>query len=147
MEPNHALTPTQAFTISSEIYGKVMSQPETETVPFSFNLREAKGSKLPEPLPDPDHKFMIWSVVEVLDHNHGIPQGVVNRTSWQPQSTPILALPKSGWDKNQLVAWTGAESSWVELTINNIDGTGHPFHLVSGDISSHFEREYILILS
>ncbi|KAL2206867.1 iron transport multicopper oxidase fet3 [Sarocladium strictum] len=133
MEPNHALTPTQAFAISSKTYGKVTSQPEEETVPSSFNLREAKGLKLSEPLPEPDHKFMIWSVVEVLDHNHGIPQGVVNRTSWQPQSTPILALPRSEWDKNQLVAWTGVKSSWVELTINNIDGTGHPFHLHGHD--------------
>jgi len=141
MEPNHALTPTQSFSIFSELSGEPSSQGGTEEVAASFSLREAKGLKLSEPLPEPDRKFMIWSVVEVLDHNHGIPQGVVNRTSWQPQSTPILGLPRSEWDKNQLVAWTGAKSSWVELTINNIDGTGHPFHLVSRYFSPQLVKE------
>lgn len=130
MEPNHALDPKQSFAILSG----AVAQQSTTKVPedvTSFDLRSAQGLHLSQSLPEPIHKFMIYSVVEVLDHNHGIPKGVVNRTSWEPQALPLLAMKRDDWDQNQLVPWTGPEVGWVELTINNIDGTGHPFHLVS----------------
>src|SRR5687767_919533 len=122
MEPNHALEPVQWFSVSSKRPHDLSPSNDSDASTF-LSLQGLKGAKQSTTLPDPDHKFMIWSVVEVLDHNHGIPQGVVNRTSWQPQSIPLLALPRDEWDGNQLVPWTGPSSAWVELTINNIDGT------------------------
>jgi len=66
------------------------------------------------------------------------PKGFMNHTSWQPQSSPrlpLLSLPRSLWDGNQLIPWikaSGAEngqSGWVDVVLNNLDDGGHPFHL------------------
>jgi hypothetical protein len=74
---------------------------------------------------------MVYSSIEVLNRLGSVPKGFINRTSWEPQGLPLISLGRDKWDKNQLVPWTGPEPVWVELTINNIDATGHPFHLVS----------------
>lgn len=73
---------------------------------------------------------MIYTVVEVLNHQNSIPKGFVNHTTWEPQKLPLVALGHEDWDSHQLVPWTGSDPVWVELTINNIDTAGHPFHLV-----------------
>ena len=74
---------------------------------------------------------LVYTVIEVLNHLGSRPHGFINRTTWEPQASPLLALPRDQWNEHQLVPWTGTEPVWVELTINNIDATGHPFHLVS----------------
>ena len=74
---------------------------------------------------------MMYTTVEILNHLGGIPYGFINHTSWKPQDLPLVAMERERWDEHQLVPWTGAEPVWVELTINNIDSSGHPFHLVS----------------
>lgn len=73
---------------------------------------------------------MIYTAIEILNKEHQIPKGFINHTTWEPQSLPLVALDREIWDKHQLVPWTGPEPVWVELTINNIDANGHPFHLV-----------------
>lgn len=102
-------------------------RPPRDIVPF--DLREARGPRLDSELPAPDRLYMIFAVVEILSHNHFIPKGYINHTMWIPQETPLLALDRTEWDSHQLVPWTGSEPVWVELTINNIDTQGHPFHL------------------
>ena len=130
MQPNFALTPSQSFSVASISAEKTAPQNITDVA--AFNLREARGPMLADPLPEhPEQTFMIYAVVQVLDHEQGIPKGFVNRTTWVPQSLPLISLNREEWNDHQLVPWTGSKASWVELTINNIDGTGHPFHLVS----------------
>ena len=74
---------------------------------------------------------MIYSSIQILNRMNSIPKGFVNRTTWEPQATPLISLDRDSWDKHQLVPWTGSMEVWAELTINNVDATGHPFHLVS----------------
>lgn len=97
-----------------------------------FDTQTAKGPTLIQPLPEPNRRFVIYSAVEILNRLQGIPTGFINRTHWEPQSLPLLASDRQVWDDHQLVPWTGDKPAWVDLVINNLDGTGHPFHLVSG---------------
>jgi hypothetical protein len=129
LRPNFALTPTQAFLLSADSAIRQPSSSKTEVL--RFNLREAKGLSLTSPLPDAQKTFMIYTAIEILNHEASIPKGFINHTTWEPQSLPLVALDREVWDHHQLVPWTGPEPIWIELTINNIDGTGHPFHLVS----------------
>lgn len=96
-----------------------------------FNLQKAEGPSLISPLPEPGMTFMIYTSIQVLNHLAGIPKGFINHTFWEPQSLPLVALERERWDKHQLVPWTGPAPIWIELTINNLDANGHPFHLVS----------------
>lgn len=105
-----------------------MEQDERATI---FNTQTAQGAILADPLPKADKQFVIYSAIEILNRLHGIPTGFVNRTHWTPQNPPLLAVERKSWDDHQLVPWTGNKPIWVDLVINNLDGTGHPFHLVS----------------
>lgn len=73
---------------------------------------------------------MIYTAIKILNRLHQIPHGFVNHTTWIPQGAPLVSQDRSTWDTHQLVPWTGPEPVWVELTINNLDSNGHPFHLV-----------------
>lgn len=66
----------------------------------------------------------------------------MNRTSWRPQSSPLLSMPRERWDVNQLIPWIplspeaahrtrskGRPGKWVDIIINNLDDGSHPFHL------------------
>ena len=105
------------------------AQHETGIIPF--NLRKATAPALASPLPEPGKKMMVITVVEMLRHEKYIPKAYINHTSWEPQDLPLATLDRAEWNKHQLVPWTGSEPTWVELTINNLDTNGHPFHLVS----------------
>jgi hypothetical protein len=89
------------------------------------------GLSVPDPLPNVGKTFMIYTAIEILNHEASIPKGFINHTTWEPQSLPLISLERETWDHHQLVPLTGPEPVWVELTINNIDANGHPFHLVS----------------
>ena len=137
--PNFALTPTQSFTISGESTTSQRKDYNTQrqklneagsTEIVQFDMQAAKGAPLSTPLPEAEKHFMIYTVVQVLAHQNGIPKGFVNHTTWEPQENPLVTLDRDSWDNHQLVPWTGSTPTWVELTINNIDSTGHPFHLV-----------------
>jgi len=86
---------------------------------------------LSQALPAPEKTFMIYTAIEVWNHLNNIPHGFINHTYWEPQDLPLVSLGREVWDAHQLVPWTGSEPVRVELTINNIDANGHPFHLVS----------------
>jgi hypothetical protein len=122
------LKQTQAFLLASETSSQRDKHEETDIV--LFNLQEARGLPLTSPLPDKYTPFLIYTSILVLPRLHEIPTGFINGTHWKPQSTPLVTLGREDWDEFQLVAWSGAEPVWVELTINNMDITGHPFHLV-----------------
>lgn len=85
---------------------------------------------------------MVYTKIEKLSINHNVPYGFFNRTSWGPQiDTPLIDIPREKWDKNQLVLSTGPTTSrrlssdqdkdlWIDLVVNNLDDSGHPFHMV-----------------
>ena len=128
LHPNPALTPTQSFLLSPE---SSTWQPANKTTAASlFNLRTAKGVELPSRLPEAQKLFMIWSSITILNRLGQVPHGMINRTFWEPQELPLISTERESWDVHQLVPWTGADPVWVELTINNLDSNGHPFHLV-----------------
>jgi FtsP/CotA-like multicopper oxidase with cupredoxin domain len=79
--------------------------------------------------PDPDQTFLLYSTLILDSFNHNIPTGSINKTSWKPQRTPLLALDRSQWDEHQLVPWTGSSAKWIDVVVNNEDDHGHPFHL------------------
>lgn len=136
---NLVLMPTQSFLIGDVA---LLPKAEPHTNPevnlrVYFDLASAKGTTLPlsAALPlAPDHTFVLYTSIVILTIHANIPMGIMNRTSWQQQSSPVsplLALDRSEWDANQLVPWTGAEAAWVDVVLNNLDEHGHPFHLVS----------------
>ena len=129
LHPNPALTPTQSFQLFPESLRRQPAKKTTEITPF--DLRTAKGLLLPQPLPEAQKFFMIWSSITILNRLGQIPHGMINRTYWEPQNLPLISMERDSWNEHQLVPWTGAEPVWVELTINNLDSNGHPFHLVS----------------
>ncbi len=135
LRPNFALSPTQSFLLSPSSAIRPPKSNKTEVL--RFNLREEKGPLLTSPLPEVGKTFMIYTAIEILNHENSIPKGFINRTTWEPQRLPLVALDREAWDRHQLVPWTGPERVWVELTINNIDSNGHPFHLVR--FSSRYE--------
>ncbi|CAK7217218.1 hypothetical protein SCUCBS95973_003071 [Sporothrix curviconia] len=115
------------------------SQPP-QSIAATVDLASLQGPMLDAPLPDPGKLYMIFAVVEILSHNRFVPHGYINHTMWVPQDLPLLSLDRSAWDNHQLVPWTGSDPVWVELTINNIDTQGHPFHLHGFDfyvVGSH----------
>lgn len=128
-KPNLALTSTQDFLLSPGIPWNSTMDDGSVTV---FNTQTARGSILAELLPEPAKRFVVYSAIEILNHLRGVPTGFLNRTHWAPQSLPLLAVDRLNWDSNQLVPWTGNKPVWIDLIINNLDGTGHPFHLVRG---------------
>ncbi|KAI5459063.1 iron transport multicopper oxidase fet3 [Mariannaea sp. PMI_226] len=127
LHPNFALTSTQSFQILSSTHELKIINNLTDVT--SFNLQTAKGPVLPEPVKEAEHKLLLYVVVEVLARELNIPKGFINHTTWERQQTPLISQPRDKWDKHQLVPWTGTKPVWVELTINNIDSIGHPFHL------------------
>lgn len=88
---------------------------------------------------------VVYAKVQKLSIRHNVPYGFFNRTSWLPQSdpsTPLIDLAREKWDKNQLTftahtaqsppmnAKSDHDGTWVDLIVNNLDDSGHPFHLV-----------------
>ncbi|CZR52693.1 related to multicopper oxidase [Phialocephala subalpina] len=127
LRPNFALTPTQSFLLAAESATRHPLDNETDVV--RFNLQDLKGPPLTKPLPNAKKTFMIYTAIEILNHLGSRPHGFINHTTWESQSLPLISLDREIWNSHQLVPWTGPEPVWIELTINNIDNSGHPFHL------------------
>ncbi|RFU25162.1 hypothetical protein B7463_g11178, partial [Scytalidium lignicola] len=132
---NLALTPTRSFRISHSSPAPVLVlEPKTISSSY-FNLSTAVGMDLPPnvALPEKAHKtFVIYTTIVILTIHDNVPMGIVNRTSWQPQSDPqkpLMLLDRTQWDENQLIPWTGPDPVWVDVIINNLDEYGHTFHL------------------
>ncbi|KAJ5138163.1 hypothetical protein N7526_004396 [Penicillium atrosanguineum] len=80
---------------------------------------------------------IVYVKTQKFSINHNVPYGYFNHTSWAPQQNPpvpLNGLPREKWDKKQLALAVGdsdpeSEPIWVDLVVNNLDDTGHPFHL------------------
>lgn len=136
MRPNFALTPNQSFVMAAEMPQRKPAKNDTEIT--RLDLGGLNGVSLMKPLPKPGQVFSVISAIETKSREGMVPKGFINHTTWVPQSEPLITLDPAVWDQHQFVPWTGSDPVWVELTINNVDGTGHPFHLVSHDSSRRF---------
>lgn len=147
---NQALTRNHIFPLLNPTAEKVRLLKLPDTSFFDgleyFNVSAATGVALnTETLQAiPQQNILIYTKVEILQHFGNVPMGFINRTSWAPQSSPATALidlERSQYDGNQLVPVINPNSSnildspqtdspyWVDITINNLDEKGHPFHL------------------
>ncbi|RDK43415.1 laccase [Aspergillus phoenicis ATCC 13157] len=146
--PNPALASIQTFDItkSSDNTSSTIS-PLNNAISLS---EVATRKSLLSSLPEKAHQtHVVYTKIEKLSINHNVPYGFFNRTSWRPQiDTPLIDLPRDKWDGNQLVLSTGSSTSralpsdkdqnlWIDLVVNNLDDSGHPFHL-------HGHQFYIL---
>jgi hypothetical protein len=100
----------------------------------TFDLSTLNGTSTPIISSAPSEEtILLYTKMEVLAHLGNVPAGFINRTSWAPQSDPLISLPRHSWDKNQLVPQvpmsTKKEAVWVDIIVNNMDEKGHPFHL------------------
>jgi FtsP/CotA-like multicopper oxidase with cupredoxin domain len=93
-----------------------------------FDLSSAT-SRHPISLPEAAQQtILLYTKTQKLSISANHPQGFMNRTSWSPQSAPLLSLPRSAWDENQLIPYIPSDA-WVDIVINNLDDGSHPFHL------------------
>ncbi|TVY18055.1 Laccase-1 [Lachnellula arida] len=149
--PNSALRPNQSFPLvtGAQVSSKEIKVHGTKQ-PMHFDLAAATapkthayGNQFAEVA---EQTILLYAKTQKLAKLANHPTGFINRTSWAPQTTPpfpLLSLPRSQWDANQLVPWIPfpAESqSWVEIIVNNLDDGAHPFHLHGHDfyvLASH----------
>ncbi|KAJ5933636.1 hypothetical protein N7454_005965 [Penicillium verhagenii] len=136
--PNPALNPTQTFSINSGNSANTQA-----SYPVKTNDTDLDIHKIPSPEhilallePHANVTEVVYSKTQKLSINHNVPFGFFNHTSWKPQSdppAPLNCLPHDKWDKNQLSLFVPDPENmgpvWVDLVVNNLDDTGHPFHL------------------
>jgi hypothetical protein len=138
--PNKALTSTQHFPISASTTsglpkrGHSYSPTPATSREDTFDLSTLNGTASLSPLSiQPDETILLYTKMEVLSHLGNVPSGFINRTSWAPQIEPLVSLPRTSWDKNQLVPQvpmsTDSTKAWIDIVVNNLDEKGHPFHL------------------
>lgn len=142
--PNPALAPNQTFAINPD-----------NTYQADSTITDAnQNSHLDiQHIPSPRHVLsslprhanitdMVYVKTQKFSINHNVPYGFFNHTSWTPQQdppVPLNGLPRAKWDHHQLALVVGDQDQgsdepvWVDLVVNNLDDTGHPFHLVTRD--------------
>lgn len=148
---NFALTHIQSFPVewisSATSQGSAhrgVEQPVTDV----FNLADALGQTQS---PDsrlsrgPFQRAVLYATMKIRAAKHNQPVGSINHTSWMnpaPDALPLLSLAREKWAEaipqpikvhNFDVPWfkVSDPGTWAELTLNNFDDKGHPFHLVS----------------
>jgi hypothetical protein len=156
--PNPSLTPNQTFPIfppfeapsPQPIPPLTLPPPAMATAapaPQHFDLQTALAAPVEEAsLPkEADQIILLYTKTQKLAINSNHPMGFINRTSWQPQSPPLISLPRPNWDDHQLIPYiplsnllnraehSSAPGPWVDLIINNHDDGPHPFHLHGHD--------------
>jgi FtsP/CotA-like multicopper oxidase with cupredoxin domain len=156
--PNRALRPDQSFPIfpSATSDSNATDDGDSHEEPISlngkthFDLASAVSSKLSATrdlgaqLPQTAQQaILLYTKTQKLSINANHPQGFMNRTSWIPQSPPLLSLPRTSWDSNQLIPFIPFNASdpiWLDIILNNLDDGAHPFHLHGHDfyvLASH----------
>jgi len=127
---NPALTSEQSFPVQVNS-GRAVENDFPSMVDGSRGLQEVV-SIIPQKVPsNADVTFVLYTTTMRLARLSNIPHGFVNHTTWKPQSPPLLKLPRSKYDSNQLVPFIPIESPalWVDIILNNLDDDHHPFHL------------------
>jgi FtsP/CotA-like multicopper oxidase with cupredoxin domain len=136
--PNPALEPVQTFPVTASPnrpHEVAYVPPELEY----FNLQAAVSSSSNPDVQSEPMKFVVYTTTMKLARHHNIPMGFMNHTSWSPQPEPLISIPRSEYDQNQLSphipfhldnpSTSPNSDTWVEIVINNLDDGGHPFHL------------------
>lgn len=147
---NYALNPTQAFPVTwgqvSPAHTDARQNQEPSRAESAFlDLSAIHGvdieatNHIHQP---PAEKAVFYSALGIRPDNYNKPVGSINHTSWSPpQNSAILALPREQWhhavkqpatSQGLVVPWFKAygEDHWMEMTLNNFDERGHPFHMV-----------------
>ena len=155
--PNRALRPDQSFPVlltnhdsNGSTEGTSYEEPISPNSNTHFDLASAVSATLTSAEGVATHhaeaaeqSLLLYTKTQKLSINGNHPQGFMNRTSWTPQSPPLLSLPRTSWDKNQLVPFIPSNPSeplWVDIILNNLDEGAHPFHLHGHDfyiLASH----------
>ena len=76
--------------------------------------------------------MVLYTTTLMLAHQNNVPMGYINHTSWRSSSSPLITSPRGFWENGtQLVPYipTTSYNEFVDIVINNIDDSGHPFHL------------------
>jgi hypothetical protein len=159
---NLALTRIQSFPLiwkETVLENSSLERHESRSLTSDFLLSEASG--LPQwPGSDPTQrsieKSVLYTAMQIRSSFHNRPVGIVNHSSWMiadSKAKPLLALDSKEWSaatkqpssiQTLQVPWyqRSGEDRWVELVLNNMDDTGHPFHLGSWEIM-HVDSVYI----
>lgn len=147
---NLALTRIQSFPLlwKQTLPPNSSSKRDVNLSPASnFFLSEASGllqwpgSDLTERAIE---KAVLYTAMQIRSSFHNRPVGIVNHSSWMiadSKAKPLLALDPKEWSKSTKqpssiqklqVPWfqQSGDRRWIELVLNNMDDTGHPFHLV-----------------
>ncbi|KAG6056683.1 hypothetical protein E4U32_005572 [Claviceps aff. humidiphila group G2b] len=165
---NFALEHIQSFPIiwsSGRISAGEAYDSSEQPVQEVFILADALGRDQP---PDasfsrgPFQQAVLYSMMNIRSANHNQPVGSINRTSWMTPNSATTVMPLLSLDRNSWadaisqptkahsfdVPWfkVSGPDQWMELTLNNFDDKGHPFHLVSRftpgprDTGSHISK-------
>ncbi|RDW68218.1 hypothetical protein BP5796_08875 [Coleophoma crateriformis] len=146
--PNPALAPVQSFPAlpSPESIKAAPRLPSSAVVSTAFRLQTAYGASsfLYPTIPyAADETLILYAKTLKLSKAANHPMGTINRTSWSPQDPPLIEIPRSAWDDNQLVPFISLPANptnrlskdgvWVDIIVNNLDDGSHPFHLHGHD--------------
>lgn len=137
--PNPALTLNHSFPVQDTRRPATIVETSSKSLQllsyFSLATANASTASRPFDLLEANETILLYARTMKLAKLHNYPFGFFNHTSWKPQTNPplpLVALPRSSWDENQLVPFIStstAEPAVVDLIINNIDDGSHPFHL------------------
>ncbi|CAG7918927.1 unnamed protein product [Penicillium olsonii] len=125
---NPALTPNQSFILNSE----TQSSSTTTTSPVKIrhlNIQEIPSSStiLQDIPPTAQQTHVLYTKIQKMARYSNKPFGYFNQTTWRPQQDPpipLIYLPRSKWDKNQLAISTGPSPAWIDLH-------GHSFYILA----------------
>lgn len=134
---NPALRPNQSFSVfasstNTSVPGPSAIRSDSKHYSLSTATAYSPYISLPEKA---QQTILLYTKTQKLSIDNNHPIGFMNRTSWSPQSYPpfpLLSLPRSQWDKNQLIPYipfTPSSPLWIDIIINNLDDGAHPFHL------------------
>jgi FtsP/CotA-like multicopper oxidase with cupredoxin domain len=148
--PNPSLTPTHRFPVEwyNMIDTMLPDQPKYEHVSLE-ELRSEQDQSVVLPV-EADRTMVLYTITQKLAHLKNEPRGFINHTTWTPQSdpaSPLIALDRELWDKNQLVPhleYNIEKPQWVDIVLNNLDEEDHPFHLHGFDfwVLSTYSSDY-----
>lgn len=159
---NYGLTPTRSFPIhwQSNENAKAVTMRQSTITP-NLALSDVQGAQTESivGLETPAEIAVLYSTMQIRSTSGNSPVGTVNHTSWiivDPKRKPLISLEQKYWSeatkqpsriqKLRVPHFRQfGKDIWVELVVNNLDDTGHPFHLVSGLVQMMVESRDLLI--
>ncbi|KAI9695153.1 MAG: hypothetical protein M1820_008859 [Bogoriella megaspora] len=81
----------------------------------------------------PANTIVLYTNTLMLAHQNNVPMGYINHTSWRSSSAPLILQPRTYWENGTqfvpFIPYSDHEHAFVDIVINNLDDSGHPFHL------------------